>query len=123
MFCRGTGLNTLPPTPHIKSTKIPHAPGAKILDLERVCATEGSKLTARKRRAVEACLQSKREEYEVDVDEDGKQKKGRKAVRTGETGEKKTDWFVHVGWAFFALLFNFRRFEGCGWFSAGHWRI
>ncbi|RMZ53649.1 hypothetical protein APUTEX25_003183 [Auxenochlorella protothecoides] len=94
----------------------------KILDLERVCATEGSKLTAKKRRAVEACLQSKREEFEVDVDEDGQLRKGRKVVKAEKTESKKTEWFVHIGWAFFALLFNFRRFEGCGWYSAGHWR-
>ncbi|KFM23745.1 hypothetical protein F751_0959 [Auxenochlorella protothecoides] len=87
----------------------------KILDLERVCATEGSKLTAKKRRAVEACLQSKREEFEVDVDEDGQLRKGRKVVKAEKTERKKTEWFVHIGWAFFALLFNFRRFEGCGW--------
>ncbi|KFM28614.1 hypothetical protein F751_6373 [Auxenochlorella protothecoides] len=94
----------------------------KLLNLETVCATVGSKLTAKKRRAVEACLRCKLEEFEVDVDRNGQQKKGRKAVRTGKTGEKKTDWFVHIGWAFFTLLFNFRRFEGCGWYSAGHWR-
>ncbi|RMZ55801.1 hypothetical protein APUTEX25_005842, partial [Auxenochlorella protothecoides] len=58
---------------------------------------EGSKLTAKKRRAVEACLHCKREEYEVEVDEDGKLKKGKKAARTGKTGGKKTDWFVHIG--------------------------
>ncbi|RMZ52777.1 hypothetical protein APUTEX25_000896, partial [Auxenochlorella protothecoides] len=44
------------------------------------------------------------------------------AAATELKRKEKTDWFVHVGWAFFALLFNFRRFEGCGWYSAGHWR-
>ncbi|RMZ55746.1 hypothetical protein APUTEX25_005787, partial [Auxenochlorella protothecoides] len=48
--------------------------------LSTVCATVGSKLTAKKRRAVEACLRCKLEEFEVDVDRNGQQKKGRKAA-------------------------------------------
>ncbi|RMZ54099.1 hypothetical protein APUTEX25_002676 [Auxenochlorella protothecoides] len=83
----------------------------KLLNLEEVHG-----IPARKKQAIEACLRRKAEEYQVDAEG----KRGKK--KTGETGEKKTDWFVHVGWAFFALLFNCCRFEGCGWYSAGHWR-
>ncbi|RMZ54560.1 hypothetical protein APUTEX25_002135, partial [Auxenochlorella protothecoides] len=73
-------------------------------------------IPARKKQAIEACLRRKAEEYQVDAEG----KRGKK--KTEKMDETKTDWFVHIGWAFFALLFNFRRFEGCGWHSAGHWR-
>ncbi|KFM23728.1 hypothetical protein F751_0942 [Auxenochlorella protothecoides] len=49
----------------------------KVLNLEKVCATDGTKITAKKRRAIETRLHSKLEEFEV---------------------------------------------EGCGLYSAGHWR-
>ncbi|RMZ53008.1 hypothetical protein APUTEX25_001127, partial [Auxenochlorella protothecoides] len=104
-----TGLQ-LPKSDDWRIYTVPEA--LKLLNLEEVHG-----IPARKKQAIEACLRRKAEEYQVDAEG----KRGRK--KTGEMEEeKKTDWFVHVGWAFFALLFNFRRFEGCGWYSAGHWR-
>ncbi|RMZ56742.1 hypothetical protein APUTEX25_002831 [Auxenochlorella protothecoides] len=104
-----TGLQ-LPKSDDWRMYTVPEA--LKLLNLEEVHG-----IPARKKQAIEACLRRKAEEYQVDAEG----KRGEK--KTGEMEEeKKTDWFVHVGWAFFALLFNFRRFEGCGWYSAGHWR-
>lgn len=60
---------------------------------------EGCRLPPGKEAAIRACLLAKQKWH-----------------------KKKKALCVHIGWAFFARLFDYRRFEHGRWTSGGHWR-